>query len=133
MYDRQPQLPTDGILGITPKSIPMPTFTKYIQKLRDCIRWAHRKANLFQQKEAWYHKQNYDKCNKAVSLRMGDTVLVHITTFKCRHKIQSRWGEQSVCGGMAALFKLTSICGMSHRQGRVQLYPTQKLPVAHQQ
>ena len=37
------------------------------------------------------HKWNYYKCSKAVSLRMGDTVLVQVTTFKGRHKIQSRW------------------------------------------
>ena len=53
--------------------------------------WAHRKVNLFQQKEAQHHKCNYDKWSKAVSLRMGDMVLVHVTTFKGRHKIQSRW------------------------------------------
>ena len=69
----------------------MPISTKYIQKLREHIRWAHKKANLFQQKEAWHHKQNCDKCSKAVALRTGDMVLVHVTTFKGRHKIQNRW------------------------------------------
>ena len=42
-------------------------------------------------------------------------------------------GEQGVCGGTAVLPKPTSICGTAHRWGRVQPYPTQKLPVAHQQ
>ena len=60
-------------------------------KLWDNIRWTHRKADLFQQKEAWHHKHNYDKHSKAVSLRMGDMVLVCVTAFKGRHKIQSRW------------------------------------------
>ena len=40
-------------------------------------------------------------------------------------------GEQGVCGGVVALSKLTSICGMSHRWERMQPYPTLKLPVAH--
>ena len=34
---------------------------------------------------------------------------------------------------MYALSKPTSICGTSHRQVRVQPYPTQKLPLAHLQ
>ena len=48
------------------------------------------KPNLFQQKELQCHKQNYDKHIKAVSLRMRDTVLVHSTAFRARHKIQIR-------------------------------------------
>ena len=59
----------------------MPTSTQYVKKLRECIRWAHRKADQFHQKEVWHHKQNYDKCSRAVALKEGDTVLVHVTTF----------------------------------------------------
>ena len=55
----------------------------------------------------------------------------------CKHlqgKAQNseQMGEQGVCGGMAALPEPTSICGMSNRQRRVQPYPAQELPVAHQ-
>ena len=82
MYGRQPKLPIDITLGLAPNSVAMPTSTKYVQKIRECIKWAHRKANLFHQKEAWYHKHNYDKCSRAVALRAEDTVLVHVTTFK---------------------------------------------------
>ena len=90
MYGRQQELTIDVTLGLAPKSITMSTSTKYIWKLRDHIRWAHRKADLFQQKEVWCHKCNYDEHSKEVSLRMGDRVLVCVTTFKGRHKIQSR-------------------------------------------
>ena len=38
MYGRQPQLPIDVTLGITPKLITMPTSSKYIQKLRDYMK-----------------------------------------------------------------------------------------------
>ena len=61
MYGRQPQLPIDVTLKLTLKSITTPISTKYIQKLRELIRWAYRKSDLFQQKEAWHHKHNYDK------------------------------------------------------------------------
>ena len=79
MYGGQPHLPIDVTLGLAPNSVTVPTSTKYVQKLRECIRWAHRKADQFQQKETWYHKQNYDKC-RAVALKEGDTV--HVTAFK---------------------------------------------------
>ena len=82
MYGRQPQLPISVILRLTMKSITVPISTKYIQKLREHIRWTYRKADLFQQKEAQHHKHNYDKWSKAVFLRMGDTVLVCVTAFK---------------------------------------------------
>ena len=91
MYRRQPQFHINVTLRLTPKLLTMPISTKYVQKLRDCIRWTHRKAYLFQQKEVQCHKQNYDKHSKAVPLWMGDMVLVHVTAFKGRNKIQSRW------------------------------------------
>ena len=52
MYRRQPCLPIDVTLGLVPKAVTMPTSTKYVWKLRERVRWAHRKANQFQQKEA---------------------------------------------------------------------------------
>ena len=61
MYGRQSQLPITVTLGLTLELITMPTSTKYIQKLREHIRWAHRKADIFQQKEACCNKCNYDK------------------------------------------------------------------------
>ena len=70
MYMRQTHLPINITLRLTSKSITTPTSTKYIQNLRDCFRWAHRKADLFQQKKAQHYKHNYNKHSKAVSLRM---------------------------------------------------------------
>ena len=66
-----------------------PTSTKYVQKLRECIGWAQRKADQLQQKEAWHHKQTYVRHSRTVALREGDTVLVLVTAFKGRHKIQN--------------------------------------------
>ena len=50
MYGRQPHLPIDVTLGLAPNLVTMSTFTKYMQKVREHIRWAHRKANQFQEK-----------------------------------------------------------------------------------
>ena len=89
-YRRQPQISIDVTLQLTLKSITAPPSTKYFQKLRDCIRWAHRKADLFQQKEAWHHKCNYNKYSKAVSLRMGDMVLVCVTAFNREYVVEQQ-------------------------------------------
>ena len=62
-----------------------------MQKLREHVQWAHKKAELFLTKEAWHHKLNYDKHSRAVALEVGDMVLVHVTAFKGHHKIQDWW------------------------------------------
>ena len=90
MYRRQPHLPIDVTLGLAPKAVTTPTSFKYIQKLREHVRWANRKANQLHQKVVWYHKKNYIRCSRAVALREGDAVLVHVTTFKGRHRIQNQ-------------------------------------------
>ena len=86
MYGRQPCLSIDVILGLAPNLVATPTSTKYVQKLREHVRWAHRKADQFQQKEAHHQKQIYDKHSRAVALEEGDPVLVLVTTFKGQHK-----------------------------------------------
>ena len=82
MYGRQPQFPIDVALGLAPNLVAVPTSTKYIQKIRKCMRWAHKKANIFQQKEVWHPKQNYDNHNRAVALRARDMALIHVTASK---------------------------------------------------
>ena len=91
MFGRQPCLPVDVALSLAPHTIMEPNTSKFIQKLRKHTKWAHEKAEAFQAKEAQRHKQNYDKRSRAVALEVGDTVLVHVTTFKGHHKMQDRW------------------------------------------
>ena len=55
---------------------------KFVQKLRERKKWAHEKLEALKAKEAERHKCNYDKRGRAVALEVGDTVLVHVTTFK---------------------------------------------------
>ena len=59
-----------------------PNTSKFIQKLRECTKWAHEKAEAFPAKEAQRHKQNYNKRSRAAALEAGDMVLVHVTAFK---------------------------------------------------
>ena len=91
MFGRQPCLPVDVTLGLAPCTIREPNTTKFAQKLRNRNKWAHEKVEAFQAKEAERHKHNLDKKGKAVALEVGGTVLVHVTAFKGRHKMQNRW------------------------------------------
>ena len=91
MFGRQPCLPVDITLGLAPHSITEPNASKLFQKLRECARWAQKKAEAFQAKEAQRHKLNYDRRGRAAALEAGDMVLVCVTAFKGCQKIQDRW------------------------------------------
>ena len=91
MYRRQPHLLVDVTLGLAPHTITEPNTSKFVQKIREHARWAQRKAEAFQAKEAQRHKCNYNKKGRAVALEVGDMVLVCVTAFKGCHKIQDRW------------------------------------------
>ena len=91
IYGRQPHLPVDITPGLAPHTITEPNTPKFVQKRREHTKWAQRKAEAFQAKEAQRHKWNYDKRGRAVSLEVRDMVLVHVTAFKGCHKIQDRW------------------------------------------
>ena len=87
MYGRQPHLPGDVTLSLAPCTITEPSTSKFVQKMREHTKWAQRKAEAFQAKEAQRCKQNYNKRGKAAALEVVDTVLVCVTTFKGHHKI----------------------------------------------
>ena len=87
MYGRQPCLPVDVTLGLTPHSISALNTSKFVQKMWEHVKWAHKKEETFQAKEAQCHKQDYDKRSKAATWEVWDMVLVHVTAFKGCHKI----------------------------------------------
>ena len=84
-----PHLPVDVTLGFVPHSVMAPTTLKFVQKMLECVKRAHKVVESFQVKEAQCHKLNYDKRSKAATLEVGDTVLVDVTAFKDHHKIQN--------------------------------------------
>ena len=91
MYGRQPHLLVDVSLGLAPQTMTAPDTSKFVQKMRECAKWALKKDEAFQAKEAKCHKCNYDKCSRAAALEVGEAVLVCATAFKHCHKIQDRW------------------------------------------
>ena len=92
-YRRQPHLSIDVTLGLAPCTTTAPNTSKCVQKMREHAKWAQKKPEAFQAKEAQCHK-NYDKWSKAVALEVGDMVLVCVTAFKVHHKIQNGWGNR---------------------------------------
>ena len=52
MYGRQSHLLADVILELTPHLIMAPTTSKFVQKMWEHVKWAHKKAETFQAKEA---------------------------------------------------------------------------------
>ena len=88
MYGRKPHLPVDATLGLALHSVMTPTTSNFVQKLREHVQWAHKKAESFQAKEAWFHKLNYDKHSRTAALEVGDPVLVCVTAFIGHYQIQ---------------------------------------------
>ena len=71
MFGRQPHLPVDVALGLAPCTITESNTTKFVQKLREQTKWAHKKMETFQAKEAKRHKWKYDKKGRAAALEVG--------------------------------------------------------------
>ena len=75
-------------LGLTPNLVATPTSSKYIEKLRKCVRWDHKKADLFQQKE--HGTTNRTMAGIARQWPWSrDTVLVHATTSRANIKYKT--------------------------------------------
>ena len=94
MIERQPHLLVDVTLGLAPCTIKEPNTSKFIEKMRECAKWAQKKAEAFQPKKPQRHKQNYNKRGRAVDLEVRDMVLVCVTALKGCHKIQDRWEKR---------------------------------------
>ena len=92
MFGRQPRLPIDfemglpvDVLGDSCKK------TRYMQKLKNRLNFAYKKAKEMSQKQAQKYKSSYDKKIKGSQLQVNDIVLVKKVTWKGRHKIQNKW------------------------------------------
>ena len=123
MYGRQPCLLVDVTLGLAACTITEPNTQKFIQKMREWTKWAQRKDEAFQAKEAQRHKQNYDKRGRAAALEFGDMVLVWVTAFKGCHKIQDRWESREYVVEKVVLSQCAILCGMPQGQGRAHPDP----------
>ena len=95
MFGRQPRLPVDVSFGIHQDSMgSFSTKTKYVQKLRERMKWAFAKAKHISDSSGQRSKKKYDQRVRGQKLQVGDVVLVRVNAFRGRHKVQDRWEQE---------------------------------------
>ena len=95
MFDRHPRLPIDVAFGLhKPNCTDNCSKSRYIQKLRRRLNYAHKKASKYSSEQAQKYKTSYDKSVKGPQLQVNDLVLVKIVAHKARHKIQDKWESE---------------------------------------
>ena len=95
MFGRHPRLPIDVAFGLhKPNCSDNCSKSRYIQKLRRRLNYAHKKASKYASKQAQKYKTSYDKSVKGPQLQVNDLVLVKIVAHKARHKIQDKWESE---------------------------------------
>ena len=92
MFGRQPRLPIDYEMGL-PVDVLGDTCskTRYVQKLKQRLDFAYKRAREMSQKQSQKYKLSYDKKVKGSQLQVDDLVLVKRVAWKGRHKIQNKW------------------------------------------
>ena len=91
MFGRHPRLPIDVEFGLHK---PNCSKSRYIQKLRRRLNYAHKKASKYSSEQAQKYKTSYDRSVKGPQLQVNDLVLVKIVAHKARHKIQDKWESE---------------------------------------
>ena len=95
MFGRHPRLPVDVEFGLhTPNCSDNCSKSRYIQKLRRRLNYAHKKASKYSSEQAQKYKSSYDKSVRGPQLQVSDLVLVKIVAHIARHKIQDRWESE---------------------------------------
>ena len=95
MFGRHPRLPIDVAFGLHKTNCSDNcSKSRYIQKLRRRLNYAHKKASKYSSEQAQKYKTSYDKSVKGPQLQVNDLVLVKIVAHKARHKIQDKWESE---------------------------------------
>ena len=95
MFGRHPRLPIDVAFGLhKPNCSDNCSKSRYIQKLRRRLNYAHKKASKYSSEQAQKYKTSYDKSVKGPQLQVNYLVLVKIVAHKARHKIQDKWESE---------------------------------------
>ena len=121
MFGRHPRLPIDVAFGLNkPNCSDNCSKSRYIQKLRRRLNYAHKKAIKYSSEQAQKYKTSYDKSVKGPQLQVNDLVLVKIVAHKARHKIQDKWEseeyiviEQPIPG--TSVYRVRSVTGTKVR------------------
>ena len=77
MFGRKPRLPIDFEMGLPVDVLgDSCSKTRYVQKLKQRLNFAYKKAKEMSQKQAQKYKSSYDKKIKGSQLQLNDIVLV---------------------------------------------------------
>ena len=91
MFGRQPRLPVDFILGITPDTESPQTHSEFVSSLRRRLQESYSLATVSAQKSRDKNKIRFDKKVRAARLLVGDRVLVRNVNIRGKHKLADRW------------------------------------------
>ena len=86
------KIPIDVEFGVTLPDLSDTNQQNYAQKLKAQLKWAYKKVNEVNLKEATRHKKYYDHKFKCMKLVPGDTVLVRMKGVD--RKIRDKWEQQ---------------------------------------
>ncbi len=105
MFGRDPHLPIDLRLGVSPDSEGPVSHQRYAQNLKDRLRKAHHLASEKAEKRAAANKQRYDAKVREFSIKPGDRVLVKNVRLRGHRKLADRWESEvylviAQCGDM---------------------------------
>lgn len=90
MFGREPNLPMDIILD-NDTQVDNTSKSKYIESLKDSIKFSYGLALKNIQVAQARQKRNYDMKIKSSALKPDDLVLVKIVAFNGRHKLADKW------------------------------------------
>ena len=93
MFGREPNLPIDVMFDNIPH-VENTSKSKYIESLRNRLKFSHDLASKYIQASQERQKKNYDVKIKSSVLNPGDLVLVKIVAFDGRHKLSDKWENE---------------------------------------
>ena len=116
MFGRHPRLPIDVEFGLhKPNCSDNCSKTRYIQKLRRRLNYAHKKASKYSSEQAQKYKASYDKSVKGPQLQVNDIVLVKIVAHKARHKIKDKWESEEYTIPGTPVYRIRPVTGTKVR------------------
>ena len=93
MFGREPNLPIDVMFDNIPH-VENTSKSKYIESLRNRLKFSHDLASKYIQASQERQKKNYDVKIKSSVLNPGDLVLVKVVAFDGRHKLSDKWENE---------------------------------------
>ena len=95
MFGREPHLPIDLRLGLSPEIDGPVSHRRYAQKLKDRLQKAHHLAAEKAEKRAAANKRRYDAKVREFLIKPGDWVFVKNVRLRGNRKLANRWEDDA--------------------------------------